>query len=194
MSTLWKVTQASLLTGALKLVKSPVSDFHGEATRPTVALAHTGNVLATKQSDSWHEIEEGHTQFGLMKNGNLAMRAYADASIDDFVKAVLSLATITGKRVWTEPSMVSTQFSLPYVTNGHLGYVVRRNKLGVSLELRHNRRLKAVCTPTISLSKGGHVLLPAGFVRERLVRNQGTLFDPFALKKDKKTGREYMEV
>jgi hypothetical protein len=183
---IWKVTQVSLLTGVVRVEKVLIDR---DPSRPSWML-HGMN----PDGPGWNIIAPDQGNFGVMKSGSLAMRVVSDEPLDKFIRATLDLASISGKRVWTEPSMVSTQFSLPYVTNGTYGYVVRRDKRGITIELRHNKRLKPVCTPTISLSKGGHLLVPISWIRDRIDKNLGTLVDPFAAKKDKKTGKEYIEI
>jgi len=170
---LWMVKQVALLSGTMRMVKM---------TKDSKAMG-----------TPWHELGERDYRIGLMKNGNLAMGALANCPLDQFIAGTLALARIAGKRTWTEPSFVSTQFSLPYVTNGHCGYVVRRRKLSLDLELRHNKRNHPITTPTITLSKGGHLLVPIQVIRAKLEAGSGILSDPFAIKQDKNK-QDYVEL
>lgn len=169
---LWQVKQVALLSGTMRMVKLPRQDTSVTA---------------------WHELGSRDNRIGLMKNGNLAMGALAECPLEEFIAGTLALARIAGKRTWTEPSFVSTQFSLPYVTNGHCGYVVRRRKLSLDLELRHNKRNHPITTPTITLSKGGHLLVPISVIRAKLEAGGGILSDPFAIKQDKNK-LDYIEL
>lgn len=178
---LWKITQVSLLSGGMRAQKLK------EMYWPAPVNPEGGG-------QGWTIMDASHDRMGLMKTGSLAMGAFSNCPTQQFIDGTMALAGMMGRRVWTEPSMVSTQFSRPYVTNGQWGYVVKRSKGIIDLELRHNKRIKPLTTPAITLSKGGHLLVPMSLARVKLNAAHGTMCDPFAIKTEPKTGWEYIEL
>lgn len=176
---LWIVKQVNLLSGGMRVVK--IKDRNNPSP-----VNHEGG------GDNWTIIDKDHDRMGLMKSGSIAMGAVCNLDTGTFIEGVLAMAGMMGKRTWTEPSIVSTQFSRPYVTNGQYGYVVKRQKTNVEIELKHNVRVRPLTTPTITLSKGGHLLVPMPIIKARLEASYGALCDPFAFQKHPKTGEEYV--